>query len=353
MKHIIRHKEQIQEVLLSLLEQAQEEYSYLEWGDHVFELLRNFVVGGKMYRGSLLVFTYEMLHNSQVSQDHPIYTLAAALELYASTLLVQDDIMDGDSLRRGKATLHVQIEDDYAGSTSSQKARFGTGMAMMCATIGQFLVQKIITELDFSQETKVQLFHAMSTLSIPTGLAQMKDVATSMNKDALTKSEILGVYTYKTAYYTMCLPFALATTAAQKDTHPAHNILQDLGSSLGVLYQISDDAISLFSTSAQAGKTRGNDVVEGKQTLYYWYTADLLSGKAKERFLSLYGHAQSESEVAETIALIEQSGARSRVEADTQRSVDMCAHQLAQLPVAERWKEELRSFMQVIVHRKR
>ena len=74
------------------------------WGDSIDRLLP-FVTSGKTTRGSLAVYIYSLFRKNLPPS---IYKAAAALELYHSGLLIHDDIMDRDNLRRGKPSIWEQ-----------------------------------------------------------------------------------------------------------------------------------------------------------------------------------------------------------------------------------------------------
>ena len=46
--------------------------------------------------------------------------------------------------------------------------------------------------------------------------------------------------------------------------------LNELGKTLGLIFQIKDDELGLFGDETKTGKPVGADIREGKKTLYYY-----------------------------------------------------------------------------------
>jgi len=63
--------------------------------------------GGKRLRAVLVMLGYEMITGYY---DESLLPAALAYELFQTSILAHDDIIDISDLRRGKATLHKAIE---------------------------------------------------------------------------------------------------------------------------------------------------------------------------------------------------------------------------------------------------
>lgn len=55
---------------------------------------------------------------SSANDDEDSYKVSAALEILHSGLLIHDDIMDDDTMRRGSKCIHIQYQDELAGNSN-------------------------------------------------------------------------------------------------------------------------------------------------------------------------------------------------------------------------------------------
>lgn len=218
------------------------------WGSDVIERLIRFVTGGKTTRGSLTVYIYTLFTKQPAPR---IYQAAAALELFHSGFLIHDDIMDNDSMRRGRESIWQQ----YA--TASGDIHVGVSQAINAGDICFFMGQELLADMGLAGLVSRELQ--------PVIVAQMQDVMSGRG-NALSKDDVLTLYRYKTARYTFSLSMCVGATVAQAGGEYIQ-VLSRLGESMGLLYQIRDDELSISGHSDITGKPVGSDVANEKQTL--------------------------------------------------------------------------------------
>ena len=138
------------EVVISALQDIATEYaSSLErvavWGADIHERVFEFAKRGKHIRGSLVASGVELFGRKA---SRLAYTTAASLELVQSFLLIHDDIMDEDTLRRGKPSVHEQYRrlGESRGVRDSQ--RFGESLAICAGDVAVLLAIEAITAAD-------------------------------------------------------------------------------------------------------------------------------------------------------------------------------------------------------------
>lgn len=266
---LTRYKPRIDAALVNLLSKQKESLKKVNiWGGDAIEKLIPFVTSGKTIRGSLVLFSYELfggkIHDSVVD-------VAAALELLHSSLLIHDDIMDRDQLRRGNKSIYVQYQELFKKKNVHDPTHAGISLGICAGDLGFFIAFSTISILPISATLRCKLLHELSTELSHVGVAQMQDVDTSRR----TESEILSLYKYKTARYTFSLPLAIGGILAQQSASTIKQ-LEALGEHLGILFQIVDDELNLFGDTKTTGKPVGSDLREHKQTLYYYYAKKLL-----------------------------------------------------------------------------
>lgn len=350
------HKLFIEDSLQELLADFAEQTKDLPLAKETQGKLVSMLFGGKMIRGSLICLIYQFLSQKK-SIPKAVYYLAAAEEIFASALLVHDDVMDRDRVRRGRASVFAQYETE-AEKLTHDAEHYGYSQAIMLGDICFFWVQKILANLDTTKlgdmdgRMRAELFNILARESIRTGLGQMLDVNAAMLKIDLSEDQIQSISLNKTARYTCVLPFLLGATAAGAEPATLQT-LEKLGNTIGILFQIKDDELGLFGTEEQTGKPEGNDVKEGKQTLFYYFTKELLTGNDRDIFLTIYGTAVTTEELTTVRNLVQSSGAFDKVQARLQEYASFTRELIAQLPINDSEKNNLHDFVEFNLQRKR
>jgi len=283
------------------------------WGPDAARRLLAFASEGKMVRGGLLALSAEM-HGSALGR--PIFAAAAAMELLHSSLLVHDDIMDNDRLRRGAPTLFAQYERlaRRTGRTGPAAAEsFGRSMGICAGDVGYFLAWDILSRLAVPPRRRAALLSLVARELAYVGIAQMQDVAFGAFPRMPRHDDVLALYRYKTARYTFSLPLAAGAILAGAG-QPAVRRLVTLGTYLGVIFQIRDDDIGIFGSRRLTGKPVGSDIREGKKTLLYLECLRRARGAEKKKLAALLGKSGlSASDVRAVREAAERLGARQRL----------------------------------------
>lgn len=239
------------EKIIARFERLEQEIDFeaTDWSEEVVEKLVEMASRGKMVRGSLLIDAYWALGGEEDIVDY-----AAAIELVHTGLLIHDDIIDRDEVRRGEEALHISYRSE---KFSDREAR---NLALCSGDVAYFLAFQLISESEIQSSEALSVFS--STFS-RVGLGEMSDIELSGRESELER--VVQMYRDKTASYTFALPLRLAAVLAEGEDRTD---LKNLGLELGVLYQIKDDHLDLFSGSEDTGKPEVSDLVEGKTTLH-------------------------------------------------------------------------------------
>jgi geranylgeranyl diphosphate synthase, type I len=254
----------VDEVLLKILSQeAKNMASVGPFGADGMERLREFSTRGKGIRGMLVLLGSEMFGKASTPS---IITIAAAMEIIHSSILIQDDIMDNDFLRRGQPSVFFQYEQNGEQERLSDPHLFGQGMASCVFVTGYFAAIKHIAKANIDNELKAQLLEFLSNEIEKVCTAQMQDCHLGFTTSSdVSLEEIKQIYLYKTGRYTFSLPLSLGAIYAGASQAEIAKIEQ-FGESLGVVFQLIDDNISINSDVAESGKTIGNDIRVNKKT---------------------------------------------------------------------------------------
>jgi geranylgeranyl diphosphate synthase type I len=214
MDKLQQYKKDVDAFLASFLSAKQKDFARVNpWGPDALKKIREIVSEGKTIRGSLVLLVHDIL-GGHVKND--ALRVAAAYELIQTGLVIHDDIMDHDTIRRGKPTLHVQYKNE--------------ALAMCVGDILFFLAHELLAG------SKVQT--VSDKIFQEVGIAQMEDVAGT----AKSKKEVVSLYRYKTARYTFSLPMMAGAILADADGETI-DLLEKLGENMGILFQIQDDRL--------------------------------------------------------------------------------------------------------------
>ncbi len=224
------YKKEVDEFLVSFLASKQKEFAKVNaWGPDALGKIRRIVSEGKTIRGGLVLLLHELL-GGKAKKD--ALRVAASYELIQTALVIHDDIMDRDTMRRGKPTLHVQYGSD--------------AIAMCVGDILFFLAHELLSG------TRVQT--VSDKIFQEVGIAQMQDVSFGLKKDLPTKEEILSLYKYKTARYTFALPMMAGAMLARADKRIIDDV-EKLGEAMGILFQIQNDTLNVQGDIRENKKT--------------------------------------------------------------------------------------------------
>src|SRR3989344_5545737 len=146
------------QILQNIKEQVEEELERYfnkkinnasnEISKEALEFLKDYTLrGGKRLRVAMLIHGYGCF--KEISRD--IIKAGMAMELIQSYLLIHDDIMDKDELRRGKDTMHVMYEKKY---NVKDKKHFSISMAICVGDLAAALANQILLETNFENKEK-------------------------------------------------------------------------------------------------------------------------------------------------------------------------------------------------------
>ena len=315
--------------------------------------LARFAARGKMVRGGLLVLGWRM-HGGEAGPvpRRVVLRAAAALELLHSALLVHDDIMDGDRLRRGEPTVHARYEEEARKAGAADPGRIGTALGVAAGDLAIFAALDEIASLEVEPVLGIALARRVGReLALVAG-GQLEDVALGADRRWPSRAAVLAVYTYKTARYTFSLPLACGALLAGARPVPVAR-LERFGELLGTVFQVLDDDLGMFGSEAETGKPVGADIREGKKTLLAREIMRRAGPAERRRLAALFGKQGLTRRDVQTVReAAERLGARQAV-LDAAARMAKDAERLATgLRVGPEHRRVLREICAASVHRR-
>ena len=268
------------------------------------EYFKNLNSDGKLIRGFLISLGYKMLKEN-ISYS---YHLSLAYELFQTSVLIHDDIIDNDNLRRGKNTIHYSNYLKYKSLNDIEAKKASESIAICIGDYGFFKVNEIIIKHYKEDPNFSKLFDYYNNIVLKTVEGELVDVVLSFEskykENKNLENDIMTVYKLKTAFYSIIGPLSLGLILGGIDDKKLEDI-KIFGEKVGIAFQIQDDILGIYS---DMGKVIGSDIKEYKQTLLFSYT--IKNEKYKEELLKYYGKENiGEKEINETRRIFKESGA--------------------------------------------
>ena len=243
--------------------------------------------GGKMLRGTLVNMGYALtlepeLLGVDMKEDRHLYgesdALALAFEIFQTSVLMHDDVIDHAALRRGKPTVHTRYRrslwnrgiEDKAGDTPQS-------VAICLGDFGLYAASDVIVKSYAHDPTLSDILEYFNGVVMDTIRGELLDVILPYEGADLTRDQdereklvldsVREVYRLKTAKYSIVGPLHLGLIYGGADEETLKKV-DAFAESLGIAFQIKDDIFGVYG-GEEIGKDVGSDIEEAKMTILY------------------------------------------------------------------------------------
>ena len=263
--------------------------------------------------------------------------LGLSLEMLHTYLLIHDDWMDGDLVRRGGPTVHRLLAQHFRSEAQGEKSAVLAG--------------------DYALGVALELFR---TASEGPHQSELLSIFTRMHEDAIFGQQLdiaarspdpEIVYALKTGSYTVNGP--LATGAMLGGGSPGLlSVLERFSRPAGIAFQLRDDLLGAFGDPARTGKPLGSDLTAGKYTLLVKFGLKSSKPAARSALRKAFGNADASSaDIEKALAALEQSGAKAAVEARILALCGEARRELASRTVKPKGRELLEGALEALAER--
>lgn len=290
--------------------------------------LEEFVLrGGKRLRPAFAYWGWRAVTDRQA--DPATLRLVAALELLHACALVHDDVIDASATRRGLPTVHRIFTDRHRErGWLGPSEQFGLSAAILLGDLSLVWADDIVATADLPVDAHRRVQRVWADIRTEVLGGQFLDIVAE-SSGAESVASAMTVNTYKTASYTVSRPLQMGAAAAA-DRPDVQQIFYELGTDLGVAFQLRDDVLGVFGDPAVTGKPSGDDLRSGKRTVLLAEArelADKTDPKAAELLRTSVGTELTDAQVRDVCSAIESVGALAAVEDHiellTRRSLDL------------------------------
>jgi geranylgeranyl diphosphate synthase type I len=255
--------------------------------------------GGKRFRPALLYAAYHAVDDT--APEGIALDAGAALELLQTYLLVHDDWMDRDDVRRGGPAVHAMLAHHYGSRT------MGDAAALLAGDYAAAIALEALSSVKTSGERVARASVLFAQIQ--------QDAIRGQQIDLAGKSDNIEVmHDLKTGSYTVRGPMLLGAVLAGAGP----DVVARLGrfaQPLGVAFQLRDDLLGAFGEAKETGKPFGSDIRSGKKTALVDEALSRVGSADRHILVETLGRRDAtETEVKAVVALYQRSGARVAVE---------------------------------------
>ena len=265
------------------------------------------IAGGKRFRPILAQLAAEF----GPSRDQRLVEAGAAVELIHIGSLYHDDVIDEAETRRGTLSVntkwnnaHAILAGDFLIARASDLAAASLGLEAVR------LLAQTYRELVVGQALELRLSGDLTH-----GPGEHYRVMGGKTASLIRTSARLG---------------ALAADAPREFVEAVSTVTWELG----MVFQITDDALDLVATGEQLGKPAGSDIHQGVYTLPVLHALEGPSG-ARIRTLLASGIPFAQELVTEVIGLVREGGYIEKVLEECRHRLEVASEATASLPDIE------------------
>jgi geranylgeranyl diphosphate synthase type I len=273
--------------------------------------------GGKRWRAALIAAAHRACGGAD--DDPAVIEAGVAIELLQTYLLIHDDWMDADELRRGGPSVHAALRDRFGSE------RDGDAGAVLAGDYLSAIAVEVLLAAPVPSDRLAEAARVFARMHREVVLGQILDTTPGATAAVET------IYDLKAGSYTVRGPLLLGAALAG-GAGPAREALEAFAAPVGIAFQLRDELLGAFGDPAVTGKPAGGDLRRGKRTAL---VQDLGRSAAAAPVLArVLGVAEADdADVAEVTRLLVASGGRARVEARIAELAEQARAALASAPL--------------------
>jgi len=311
------------------------------------EILLNFVAGGKCLRSTYMYLGWLA---GSADSDEALFA-AAGLELLHAFALLQDDVMDAASSRRGRPAAHIQFSQWHRDRALSGPAeRFGESAAILLGDLCLIWAEQILRESGVEHRSLQQAWPRYDAMRTELALGQFADLASDV-RDLPSMDMVLEVARRKSGNYTVRRPLEIGAAMSGCSDRTISG-LGRYGEAVGEAFQLRDDLLGVFGAASVTGKPDGQDLIERKATSVVIAAHQLADAATRRQLTELMNiGALDEGLIERWRSLILKTGAVEWIEDTIGARVASALEELDQLRISEAVRAALTNMAAVCTER--
>lgn len=295
--------------------------------------LPELVLSGKRIRSTLFLAVLRELAGDDAIDDDAI-DVAAALELLHAALVVHDDVIDHDTVRRGALNVSglASTHARRSGAGPTQAEHVGDASAILAGDLLLTATLTLLAGIDADRSTRRALLTLAEHTLFDSAAGEHADVWFGAGLETADAARVLRTAELKTARYSFEAPVVAAALLAGAGPKLTES-LRRVARRLGIVYQLRDDVLGVFGDPELTGKSTLADLREGTQTLLVAHARDSTQWRAAAHH---FGDPELDADGAEHLrAAMRDSGALERAEATIRSEREHAATRIRSLDAGE------------------
>ncbi len=276
-----------------------------------------------VYKG----FTHEV--------DSRILDVCVGVELFRHGILVHDDLVDDDELRRGAATIHTVFSQE-------QDARFGNGVAIFAGNILYTLGLKALIRSGFEANSTVKVVDLFSDAFQSVNESQILDVLFQYETPDVDQWYVMASKRAASLFKVSLGVGAILAEASERDA----KLLGEAAEHIGYSFDIQDDIIDTFASEEQYGRKPGADLTKHKKPLHIVYTYQMADQSQLETFKNVIG--KSPLDLTRIRKIVSDCGALEAAKNRSREHADSAKKLISETSMSEDVKEFFVSFIDYV-----
>ncbi|MGG7507956.1 polyprenyl synthetase family protein [Plantibacter sp. YIM 135249] len=345
-----RQQRQVEEALQRFLELAKSQASGFGTGYlRLWETIERNMAGGKQFRPRMVMTAYEGLGGEDVVAAAHV---AAAYEMLHTALIVHDDVIDRDFVRRGGPNVSGSYRDlaRTAGIPLPLAEHRGMSVAVIAGDLALSAAYRLIDRAGSGDAVRTRLREILDDAVSASAAGELADVDFTVSGKQPSVEEIIDMERLKTAFYSFEAPLQSGAVLAGAPDATV-DALAEFGKHIGIAYQIVDDVLGVFGDEGATGKSTIGDLREGKLTVMIAYASDRPEWQEIE---NLFGDpALDESGAVRLRDALVACGAKQYAQLLADEHANRAWEQLASDAVPAALRDELRPIVAAVLERAR
>jgi geranylgeranyl pyrophosphate synthase len=262
--------------------------------------------------------------------DEGIIRACSGVELYRHSILVHDDIVDVEDLRRAGSTVHKVFEKNYG-------ERFGAGTALFAGNMLYALAIQAILQSGFTSDRLMDVVRLFSSEYKDVNESQILDQLFEYKKPKLAEWNVMASKRASSLFRASMLTGAILAAAPKKD----RDALAAAAEHIGYAFDIQDDIIDTFASREQYGRDPCGDISKRKKPLHI-----VLAMEKDARLEAMIG--RSEIDATDIQNLIRECGALDEAKSISRGHARDAKNQILLTGMSDDVKEFFTSFIKYV-----
>ncbi|WP_241742716.1 polyprenyl synthetase family protein [Arthrobacter bussei] len=272
----------------------------------LWETLERCTAGGKRFRPRLVMSAYQMLGGRDLDNAAGV---GAAFELLHTALIVHDDVIDRDFVRRGIPNVSGRYRSiaESAGMSPEAARHVGFSAGVIAGDLALSNAYRLLERVEAPAAVRRRLGEILDEAVFASAAGEFLDIETSLDRSMPPLEDIVQMARLKTSVYSFEGPLQAGAVLAGAEEEVVDR-LGDFGRDAGIAYQIADDLLGVFGNETRTGKTNWGDLREGKRTALLSYVSSRPEWESISALIGTPGMSAAEADYVRRVLV--ESGAK-------------------------------------------